>query len=137
MKTKLLLIFLGAFALALLPLLAMAQAVDTTGIAENPFPGGTASVGKLVDMYNILYGALVIVWGYVGKVFRLDAKVPHYVLVVLAGGIVLAIGFVMLGFSSVFPLIFSFLSAIGVYDLVFKPVTRALVANPSNVVRQG
>ncbi len=131
MKTKLLFLFLGILAFALMPFLVTAQAVDTTGISDNPFPDGTASLGKLVDMYDLLYGALVIIWGYIGKALKLDTKVPNYVFVVLAGGIVLAIAFVLLGFSNVFPLIFSFLSAIGVYDLLFKPVTRALLASPA------
>jgi|GEM_PF-5587031 len=129
---KLFFMILGALLLVIGPFCLIAQSIDTTGIAENPFPDGTTSVGQLVSMFDVLYGALVIVWGYIGKALNLKSKVPNYVFVVLAGGVVLAVAFVALGFSQIFPLIFSFLSAIGVYDLLFKPVTRALVRNTSN-----
>lgn len=101
-----------------------AQTVDTTGLVENPVLTDP-TVTNLLDAYNVLYGALVIAWGYVAKLLGLKAKVSNFVFVVLAGGAVLAGAFIMFGIGKALPLLFSFLSAIGVYDIIFKPLFGA------------
>lgn len=95
---------------------------DSTDTVVNPFPGGETSVTELVSMYDVLYTALVVIWGYIGRLFKFTANTKSYVFIVLAGAIVLAIAFIWLGFSEVFPLVFSFLGAIGIYDIFLKPL---------------
>jgi Sec-independent protein secretion pathway component TatC len=79
----------------------------------------------LIASSEALFGALVIVWGYVAKF--LGTHVPALdkvktVFKVLAGAVVLAAAFVSFGFAEVFPLVFSFLASMGVYDLFLKPL---------------
>lgn len=100
---------------------AQVPSIDTTGATTGPFLDGSTNLGEMVQWYHILYGALVVLWGYVAKAFGLQTKVKEFVFVVLAGGLVLIGAFVALGFGGVFPYLFSFLSAIGVYDLILRP----------------
>lgn len=98
-----------------LPLVALAQGPGPT------LPG-------LLENTEILYGALVIVWGYLAKF--LGKYLPaldrvQTVFRVLAGGVVLAAAFITFGWGQVLPLLFSFLSALGVYDLFLKPMQKA------------
>jgi len=103
-----------------------AQVVDTTGIGGFNPGNDLGNLGGLIEWYNLLYGALVIIWGYVAKAVGLKTKFPHFVFVVLAGAMVLGAAFLALGFSKVFPLLFSFLASIGVYDLIFKPAKQII-----------
>ena len=49
--------------------LAQGPVVDTTGLSGwNPFEN-PVTVGDMQDAYNTIYGALVIVWGYVARLF--------------------------------------------------------------------
>lgn len=112
-------------ALVALCIPVLAQTVDTTGLTDTKVLD-EATTESLLKAYNILYGALVIIWGYVGKLLKLNAKVPHYVFVVLAGGLVIAGAFVIFGFGKAIPLLFTFLSAIGIYDLILKPAGNAI-----------
>ena len=123
MKTRL---FLLLSLLLLCVVNAIAQAVDTTGLADNPL-FVEPRLDTLLNVYNVLYGALVIVWGYVGKALNLKAKVGNFVFVVLAGGVVLAGAFIAFGFAKAFPLALTFLSAIGIYDILFKPIEAAVI----------
>lgn len=109
------------------------QVVDTTGLADNPGFTDPASLTKLIEPYQVLYSALIIIWGYLGKFLGLKAKVSNYVWVVVAGGIVVAGAFIAYGFD-VFPLVLSFLSAIGVYDIFFRTAEKAIakVKNKTN-----
>jgi len=84
-----------------------------------------ANLSDLLANAETLFGALVILWGYVVKF--LGTRVPalekvQTVFKVLAGAVVLAAAFVTFGFSEVFPLVFSFLASMGVYDLFLKPL---------------
>ena len=120
---RILFLTLAFLALFVCPILA--QVVDTTGLADNPVYT-TPDVGTLVDAYNILYGALVIAWGYVAKSFGLKTKAGNnFVFVVAAGAVVLAGGFIAFGVGKALPLLFGFLSSIGVYDVIFKPLFGA------------
>lgn len=104
----------------LITTMAGAQLVDTTGITvDNPFD--PLSLDSLLNTYQLLYGALVILWGYIAKAFGLKVSNRNFVFTVLAGGIVLAGGFLVAGIGKVLPLLFSFLGAIGIYDLILKP----------------
>lgn len=126
MKTKLFTAILAIPVLLLIFAAALsAQAVDTTGLADNPIYT-EPRLDKLLNAFNILYGALVITWGYVAKSFGLKAKVSNFVFVILAGGVVLAGAFVAFGFAKALPLAFTFLSAIGIYDLLIRPIERAI-----------
>jgi len=98
-----------------------AQTVDTTGLSENN-PFDPISSTSMIEAYQILYGALVIVWGYIAKIFGIKITNKHFVFTVLAGGLVLLGAFLIAGVGSTLPLLFSFLGAIGVYDLILKPV---------------
>jgi hypothetical protein len=51
------------------------QVVDTTGISDPVFPGG-AGVDEMVEIYQVVYGALVILFGYVAKFFWLEDQKP-------------------------------------------------------------
>lgn len=126
MKTKTSIVLLAIPVLMLIFGAALsAQAVDTTGLADNPI-FTEPKLAQLLNAFNILYGALVIVWGYVAKSFKLQAKVSNFVFVVLAGGVVLAGAFIAFGFAKALPLAFTFLSAIGIYDLLIKPIERVI-----------
>lgn len=98
--------------------------VDTTGISQGPFLEAPLTLTKLLSWYDALYGALVLIWGFVtrslGKPFQ---QVPK-ALVVAAGGAVLAAAFVLAGWSNVLPLLFAFLGAIGIYDIFLKPAQQ-------------
>jgi len=126
MKNKILILLIAAPALLLLfSLNLLAQTVDTTGLANNPV-FNEPRLDKMLDAFNVLYGALVIVWGYVAKAFKLHANVSNFVFVVLAGAVVLGGAFVAFGFAKALPLAFTFLSAIGIYDLLIKPIEKAV-----------
>jgi len=98
--------------------------VDTAGISSGPFLEAPLTLPKLLSWYDALYGALVLIWGFVtrslGKPFQ---QVPK-ALVVAAGGAVLAAAFLLAGWSNVLPLLFAFLGAIGIYDIVLKPAQQ-------------
>lgn len=98
--------------------------VDTTGIAKGPFLEEPLTLTKLLSWYDALYGALIIIWGFVYRSLGKPLERIPKALVVAAGGGVLAAAFVLAGWSSVLPLLFAFLGAIGVYDLFIKPTQR-------------
>ena len=124
-------------ALLMLPMLLFfglltAQSVDTTGLADKPFFDEPVTVEKMLNWYNLLYGALVIVWGYVAKAFKLKkGKIP-FVFVVVAGAAVIAGVFIAVGFSQALPLLFGFLGAIGIYDIFLKPAQRLVAPQTSS-----
>lgn len=99
--------------------------VDTTGVSQGPFPDGV-NLTNMVEVYNVIHGALTILWGYVAKPLGLKGDKVPFVFVVLAGSAVIAIVMIVFGFGSLWPYLFSFLSAIGIYDLVFKPGKKLL-----------
>lgn len=118
-----------AGALLMIVNVLFAQVVDTTGTSTTTvFTDPT--LGKMINSYEAIYGALVILVGYLGKLFKLPAFLKNnYVFVVFAGGIVLAGVFIYAGWSKTLPLVFSFLSAIGVFNLLLKPAGKLISAN--------
>jgi len=100
-----------------LAIMSAAQFVDTTGLQDAPiFQNPTLDL--MVEWYNLLYGALVVVLGIVFKALGVKKEVPNFFIVVLSTGIILAGAFVVSGFGEVLPLVFSFLSAVGFYEAI-------------------
>jgi hypothetical protein len=97
------------------------QVVDTTGISDPVFPGG-AGVDEMVEIYQVVYGALVILFGYVAKFFGWKIKNQSLIFTIIAGGIVIAGAFVLFGFGNVLPLVFAFLGSIGFYNVILNPL---------------
>ena len=120
MRIKTIIRFALSFAAIFYTATIFAQTIDTTGISTPVFEDGT-NITEMLKVYHVLYGALVLIWGYVAKFFNLKLGKSKLVFTVLAGGIVLAGAFVAIGWTSLFPLLFSFLAAIGVYDFFLKP----------------
>lgn len=114
------------FPLLLFAGMMSAQSIDTTGLAEwNPFDGNV-TVDGLKDTFNVIYGALVIVWGYVARLIGWKNRKIPFVFIVLAGGAVIAGVFIALGMSKAIPLVISFLLSLGLFDTVFKPIQKAI-----------
>jgi hypothetical protein len=127
MKTKLFrfIAFTLAALLLFAPLLAIAQAVDTTGLADwKPFEG-PITVDKLMQVFNPVYGAIVIVWGYVARALGFKNKKIPFVFVILAGGLVAAGVFLTQGFSAV-GIVISFLASLGIFDLILSPAEKLI-----------
>lgn len=120
---------LFSIALVMIVNVIFAQTVDTTGVSTTTvFTDPT--LGKMINSYEAIFGALVILWGYLAKLFNLPPTLKNnFVFVVLAGGIVLAGVFIYAGWSKTLPLVFSFLSAIGVFNLLLKPAGKLIAAN--------
>lgn len=120
-------IFLLSVAMVLsMCIIAQAPPVDTTGVdAWKPFADGVTLDG-LNEIYNVLFGAIVIVWGYVAKAFgfKSKSKVP-FVFVILAGALVAAGAFVFAGFEAV-PIVITFFISLGIFDLILKPAEKLL-----------
>jgi hypothetical protein len=103
--------------------------IDTTGVADGPFPDGVTLPGML-NLHQVIFGALTILWGFVAKPLGLKGDKVPFIFVVLAGAAVLAIVAVSFGFGSLWQYIFPFLSAIGIYDLLFKGGKKLIEATP-------
>ncbi|MFM9952407.1 MAG: hypothetical protein ACKV1O_31040 [Saprospiraceae bacterium] len=118
-----------AGALLMIVNVLFAQTVDTTGVSTiTVFTDPT--LGKMINSYEAIFGALVILWGYLAKLFKLSPTLKNnFVFVVLAGGIVLGGVFIYAGWSKTLPLVFSFLSAIGIFNLILKPAGKLVSAN--------
>lgn len=114
----------------------VAQMVDTTGVSDFTLVESEGVAGML-NAYNVLYGALVIAWGYIAKLIGIETKPNRFVFIILAGGVVLAGAFMAFGVSSAFPLVFSFLGSIGIYDLFLKPTGLRIRNNNSKIVTKG
>lgn len=116
-------------ALVMIVNVLFSQTVDTTGTSTTTvFTEPT--LGKMINSYEAIFGALVILWGYLARLFKLPPTLKNnFVFVVLAGGIVLGGVFIYAGWSKAFPLALSFLSAIGVFDLLLKPAGKVISAN--------
>jgi len=124
MKTKLFrfIAFTLAALLFMAPVLTFAQTppVDTTGLdAWKPFDG-IVTIEGLQEVYYTLYGAIVIIWGYVAKMLGLQKRKVPFVFVVLAGALVAAGVFLTQGFSAA-GIVISFLASLGIFDLILKP----------------
>ena len=110
--------------LLFLAVFVFAQTIDTTGLdAYVPFDGDI-TVDELKTNFNLIFSALVIIWGYVAKAFGLKTQKTPFVLVVLAGAAVLAGLFLAMGWSQAIPLAISFLLSLGLFDTIFKPIER-------------
>jgi len=107
------------FLLLLIPLLMVAQVVIPTEPVADQF----------INWYNLLYGSLVILWGAIAKFFHLKSETVPLVFVVIAGGIVIAGGFIWFGWAQFLPVAITLLSSLGLYDIL-KGVKKAATAEP-------
>lgn len=125
MKTIFRLALGGLFSLLFFTLcFSQVPAVDTTGLSGwDPFKE-PVTVESLKQAYNALFGALVVIWGYVARVFKFKTSKVPFVFVVAAGGAVIAGVFVALGLAKAAPLIISFFLSLGIFDTFFKPGER-------------
>lgn len=104
------------FVLAFIVLIAFGQIPDTTLI--NDGLGEAPNVESLANIYYAIYGALVFIWGFIAKAFGLNKKVKSFVFVVIAGGLVLAGGFVYFGVLEFIPTAIALLGTLGIYDII-------------------
>lgn len=126
MKTILRYLLLGGLFLTAGIAFAQAPSVDTTGLSGwNPFEN-PVTVGDLQEAYNAIFGALVIVWGYVARLFGWRSQKVPFVFVVAAGGAVIAGVFLALGWADAIPLVISFFLSLGIFDTVLKPGEQLL-----------
>ena len=113
-------LFFGGAAIAFFSIASVA--LTAQGEVEIPVPIDTdVTVGVLLDWYNALYGALVVLVGYLVPFIPGAAKLGKKVFAIAAAGLVLLVVFVTLGLADGFGLALTFLAASGVYDYLLKP----------------
>lgn len=108
--------------LVMVPEGVFGQTVDTTGTGG--IFDSLPNADELLNIYNAIYGALVILWGFIAQAFGLKDKVKSFVFVVVAGGLVLAGGFVAFGVMDFLPLAITLIGSLGLYD-IFKGLKKA------------
>ncbi|MCB9352896.1 MAG: hypothetical protein H6573_36240 [Lewinellaceae bacterium] len=123
----------GLFFLFAVPLcFGQSPTVDTTGVSGwNPFEE-PVTIENLMKAYHAIFGALVILWGYLARLFGWNTKKVPFVFVVVAGGAVIAGAFVALGLAKAAPLIITFFLSLGLFDTFLKPGEKAIVKSFSN-----
>lgn len=99
---------------------AQGEAPELPTIPDNP------NVGDLLGLYEVLYGALVVIWGYVAKALGWKTEKIPFVFVVVAGALVVGGVFLLLDLSDAITLVISFLLSLGIFDAIFKPVEKLL-----------
>ena len=116
---------LALLALFFFPAILIAQGVvDTTGLQTVDFKDITP---EKANMYaNVLFSALVIVWGYVARALKIKYKPGNFVFIVIAGGIVIGGIFVAVGWAKALPLSLSLLASLGVFDAILRPGQNAI-----------
>lgn len=91
------------------------------------------TAGILLDWYNAIYAAVVVLLGFLHNVFPGVKAIPGKWWRVAIFGVLSGVAFIILGWSSALPLIITFFSATGIYDL-FKAV--GLKSAPATVSRE-
>lgn len=114
---------LVALAMTLFAVNSFAYTTDPPSLEET-LGGETPVLGNFIGWYEAIYGGLVIGWGFVARAFNIKST-PNFIFVVVAGGLVIAAGFIAFGWADFFPLAISLLSSMGIYDLVFKGIGGA------------
>lgn len=115
-------VFAAAFCLFFIPFAVMAQtAVDTTAIPP-AFPATPEGISMefLLSWVEALYGALLIAVSYLSAKIPGINKIPKTAYRVVAIGLVLAMLFLALGKTVPLALLFSFMGATSLYDLVLS-----------------
>ena len=128
----------GLFFLFAVPLCFGQEApvVDTTGVSGwNPFEE-PVTIENLMKAYHAIFGSLVIIWGYVARLFGWNTGKVPFVFVVVAGGAVIAGAFVALGLAKAAPLIITFFLSLGLFDTFLKPGEKAIVKSFSNKLQK-
>ena len=124
------------FFLFFTPLLGQSPTVDTTGVSGwDPFEE-PVTVENLMKAYHAIFGALVILWGYVARLFGWNTGKAPFVFVVVAGGAVIAGAFVALGLAKAAPLIITFFLSLGLFDTILKPGEKAIVKQLSKKLQK-
>lgn len=118
MKTQNVLMACAAMCFFMIAGIAL-TAQDTIELPVPIEPG--VGVGVLLDWYNALYGALVVLVGYAVPYIPGAAKLGKKVFAIAAAGFVLLVVFVSMGLADGFGLALTFLAASGVYDYILKP----------------
>lgn len=110
--------------------------VDTTGVSGwNPFDE-PVTIDNLMKAYHAIFGALVILWGYIARLLGWNTNKVPFVFVVVAGGAVIAGAFVALGLAKATPLIITFFLSLGLFDTFLKPGQKAIVKRLSKKLQQ-
>lgn len=114
-----------------------APAAPATGEVITPGPEDPPTVASYSEWFYLLYGALILIFGEIGKLFGWKDALPKYkyVFVVVAFGIVAGAGFLWHGMS--FIMVFLTLaSTLGVYDVltgIFKKKTAVPAASKTGI----
>ena len=98
--------------------------VVTTTLTDVPSPDidealtgeGQPRLDTWKNMYNYVYALLVFLSSLIVKGFKIKKKIPNFALVVIAGGLVIAIGFTSFGLTEFLPTAFILFSTMGVFD---------------------
>lgn len=116
---------MSVFVLLALPAILLGQGVvDTTGLQTIDFENITPEKANLYA--NVIFSALVIVWGYIARALKIKYKPGNFVFVVIAGGIVIGGIFVAVGWAKALPLALSLLASLGVFDAILRPGQNAI-----------
>jgi len=122
---KKILVFIAAFAALLLcPVLIFAQVVDTTGLSSVDFKNITPDQANQYAQF--VFGAIVIIWGYIAKAFKLKPRNVDFVFVVVAGGVVVGGVFIAAGWAQALQIAVSLFVSLSVYRVVLKPGKTAI-----------
>jgi len=89
-----------------------------------PIIGPDSPLTDLLSWTDLLYGAIVILMGYVSQYIPGINKIPKTVYRVLAIGLIVGAMFLLMGKSNAFGLLFAFLSATNFYELLLKFIKK-------------
>lgn len=88
----------------------------------------TSTPQSLFGSLEVLYGALVIIGGYISAFIPGLNMIPKSVFRVLAFAIILALAFVLFGFADVLPLALSYAASTSIYETILKWIKRSPAA---------
>lgn len=103
----------SALVLFTLIVVVTAQAQDTGGI-------DTTSPDTLIGSIDWLYGALVVIGGYLSAFIPFFKKITNGTYRVLAWAVLVGVGFVMFGFGDVINLAITYAMSTSLYEVILK-----------------
>jgi hypothetical protein len=98
--------------------------IDTTGVGNISFKDIDAK--KATDYANLIYGALVVLFGYIARAFKIKVKPGRWVFVIVAIGVVLGGVFVAMGWAKTLEIALTLLASMGIFDALLKPTENAI-----------
>jgi hypothetical protein len=98
--------------------------VDTSGVGNISFKDIDAK--KATDYANLIYGALVILFGYVARAFKIKTKPGNWVFVIIAIGVVLGGVFVAMGWAKTLEIAITLFASMGIFDAILRPTQNAI-----------